>query len=100
MAMPDGTAYINTTGGPAMAKGGSGDVLAGMIAALIAQKLPIKDAIIAAVFLHGHSGDLCAEEYGDYSVNASDIIDMLPKAIKSITPKKNNYSLPPSLRGA
>ena len=84
MAMPDGTAYINTTGGPAMAKGGSGDVLAGMIAALIAQRLPIKDAIIAAVFLHGYAGDLCAEEYGDYSVSASNIIDMIPKAIQSV----------------
>ena len=83
-AMPDGTAYINTTGGPAMAKGGSGDVLAGMIAALIGQKLPIKDALTAAVYIHGMAGDMCAAESGDYSVIASDIIAMLPRATKGL----------------
>ena len=83
-AFPDGTAYINTTGGPAMAKGGSGDALAGMITALIGQRLPLKDAVITAVFLHGSAGDLCAEEFGEYSVTASDIIAMLPQAIKRL----------------
>ncbi|MCL2046464.1 MAG: NAD(P)H-hydrate dehydratase [Oscillospiraceae bacterium] len=83
-AFPDGTAYINTTGGPAMAKGGSGDVLAGMIAALICQKFPIKEAVITAVYLHGKAGDLCAQEFGEYSVVASDIINMIPKAVKSL----------------
>ena len=80
-AMPDGSAYINTTGGPAMAKGGSGDVLAGMITALIGQKLPIKNAIIAAVYLHGLAGDLCARKLGEYSVTASDIIAAIPNAV-------------------
>ncbi|MDR2571660.1 MAG: NAD(P)H-hydrate dehydratase [Oscillospiraceae bacterium] len=84
IALPNGIAYVNTTGGPAMAKGGSGDVLAGMIAALIAQKLPIVHAVVAAVYIHGLSGDMCAEEFGEYSVTASDIIDMLPKAMKKI----------------
>ena len=80
-AFPDGSAYINTTGGPAMAKGGSGDVLAGMIAALIGQKLPVKDAVTTAVYLHGLAGDICAAEYGEYSVTAGDITAMLPKAV-------------------
>ena len=84
MALPNGTAYINTTGGPAMAKGGTGDVLAGMIAALIAQKLPIVHAVAAAVYIHGLAGDICAAEFSEYSVTASDIIAMLPKAIKKI----------------
>jgi len=84
MALPNGIAYVNTTGGPAMAKGGSGDVLAGMITALIAQKLPIVHAVVAAVYIHGLAGDMCADEYGEYSVTASDIIDMLPRAIKEI----------------
>ena len=83
-AMPDGTAYINTTGNPAMAKGGSGDVLAGMIASLIGQKFTVKDAVLAAVYLHGLAGDMCAAEYGEYSVTAGDIINMLPKALKSV----------------
>ena len=84
-AMPDGTAYINTTGGPAMAKGGSGDVLAGMIAALIGQKFAISDAVSTAVYLHGLAGDMCAADYGEYSVTASDIITMIPHAVKTVT---------------
>ena len=84
VALPNGIAYVNTTGGPAMAKGGSGDVLAGMIAALIAQKLPIVHAIASAVYIHGLAGDMCAAEYGEYSVTASDLIAMLPKAMKEI----------------
>ncbi len=83
-ALPDGTVYINTTGGPAMAKGGTGDVLAGMITSLIGQKFPLKDAVLAAVFLHGLAGDMCAGQYGDYSVTASSIIRMLPQAIMSV----------------
>ena len=83
-AFPDGTAHINTTGGPAMAKGGSGDVLAGMIAALMCQGFPIKDAVVNAVCIHGLAGDKCAEKYGEYSSTASDLIAMLPKAIKSL----------------
>ena len=82
-ALADGTAYINTSGGPAMAKGGSGDVLAGMIAALIGQRFPIEMAVHTAVYLHGLAGDMCAAEYSDYSVTAGDIIAMLPRAIMS-----------------
>ena len=67
-----------------MAKGGSGDVLAGMISGLVAQGLTIDDAVVIAVFLHGLAGDMCAAEYGEYSVAAGDIIAMLPKAIKRV----------------
>ena len=84
-AMPDGTVFINTTGGPAMAKGGTGDVLAGMITALAGQKFPLKDAVLAAVYLHGLSGNLCAAAMGDYSVTATDIIAALPEAFKQVT---------------
>jgi len=84
IALPNGVAYVNTTGGPAMAKGGTGDVLAGMIAALIAQKMPIVHAVAAAVYIHGLSGDMCAAKFGEYSVTASDIVAMLPKAIHEI----------------
>ncbi|MDR2356518.1 MAG: NAD(P)H-hydrate dehydratase [Oscillospiraceae bacterium] len=82
-ALPDGSAYINTTGGPALAKGGSGDVLAGMILSLVGQGFPLKDAVLSAVYLHGAAGDMCAETYGEYSVTASDLIEMLPEAVKS-----------------
>ena len=91
-AMPDGTAYINTTGGPALAKGGSGDALAGMIAALIGQKFQLKDAVTTAIYLHGFAGDLCASEYGEYSVSAGDVIAMLPKAILSCRKKTDIMS--------
>ena len=84
MALPNGVTYVNTTGGPALAKGGSGDVLAGMIAALIAHKLPIVHVVAAAVYIHGLAGDLCAKEFGEYCVKASDLIDMLPKAIREV----------------
>ena len=84
IALPNGIAYINTTGGPAMAKGGTGDVLAGMITALIAQKLPIVHAVAVAVYIHGLAGDMCAEKLSDYCVTASDIIAMLPQAVQKI----------------
>ena len=83
-ALPDGSAYVNTTGGPAMAKGGSGDVLAGMITAFIAQRFPIKDAALAAVYLHGLAGDIAARRLGEYSVTASAIIEALPEAMASV----------------
>ena len=78
-AFPDGRCYINTSGNAGMAKGGSGDVLAGIIAALCGQ-LPLEKAIPAAVYLHGHAGDIAAEKYGEYSLTPSDIISLLPEA--------------------
>lgn len=84
IALPDGQVYLNTTGGPAMAKGGSGDVLAGMITALLGQGLDPKTAVITAVYLHGLAGDICAEKNGEYSVIASDIIAAIGDAIKTV----------------
>ena len=81
-AFPDGSAYINTTGGPAMAKGGSGDVLAGMMTSLLGQGFPVKDAVLAAVYLHGLAGDICAERLGEYAVTAADLIDAIAQAAK------------------
>ncbi len=78
-AFPDGRCYINTSGNAGMAKGGSGDVLAGIIAALCGQ-MPIEKAIPAAVYLHGRAGDIAAEKYGEYSMTPSDIISLLPEA--------------------
>ena len=83
-ALPDGALYVNTTGGPALSKGGTGDVLAGMIASLVGQRFPLKDAVLAAVFLHGLAGDLCAGRLGEYSVTAGDVIAALPEAVKSV----------------
>jgi NAD(P)H-hydrate epimerase len=69
-AFGDGAVLINTTGNPGMAKGGSGDVLAGMLAGLLAQ-LPLKAAAASAVWLHGRAGDIAAESFGEYSMTPS-----------------------------
>ncbi len=81
VAMPDMSVYINTTGNPGMAKGGSGDVLSGIILSLVGQRLPLGEAVIKAVYIHGKAGDICAERYGECSMTPSDIID----AIKDVT---------------
>ncbi len=80
-AFPDGEVFINTTGGPGLSKGGSGDVLAGIIAALCGQGFDLKAAVPAAVYIHGLAGDICERELGEYSVIPSDIIGAIPKAI-------------------
>lgn len=79
----DGTdCYLNPTGNPGMAVGGSGDVLAGMLVSLLGQKLVPVDAAVCAVWLHGAAGDICAEEIGQYGMLPSDILDVLPRLLK------------------
>lgn len=84
VAAPDGKIYINMTGNPGMAKGGSGDVLTGIIAALLGQKFSPWDACRFGVYLHGLSGDLAASKIGEASMTASDLIDRLPDAIRKV----------------
>ncbi|MGH7192952.1 MAG: NAD(P)H-hydrate dehydratase [Candidatus Saccharimonadales bacterium] len=74
--------YHNTTGNPGMATGGAGDVLTGVTAALLAQKLPPLDAARLAVHLHGLAGDLAADELGQVSLIASDLPHYLPRAFQ------------------
>ena len=71
------------TGNPGMAKGGSGDVLAGMLGALLCQ-MPARDAVQTAVWLHGRAGDLCAGRMGEYAMNPTDVIAALPEVTKPI----------------
>ncbi len=78
-AFPDGGAYVIDAGNPGMAKGGSGDVLAGVIGALLGQ-LPSRRAVVTACWLHARAGDLAAERFGEYGMTAGDIIDRLPQA--------------------
>jgi len=82
VASPDGRVCVNTTGNPGMAKGGSGDILAGMIASLIGQGLAAFDAAVCAVYLHGCAGDLCAKRLGEYGMTPGDMLDAIPAAIK------------------
>lgn len=72
--------YVNETGNAGMATGGTGDVLAGMIAALIAQRMSTLEAAILGVYLHGLAGDFAAEELGRLSMTAQDLVEYLPEA--------------------
>ncbi len=82
-AFPDGEVYIMSGGNPGMAKGGSGDVLAGIIGALLCQ-LPIKQAVTTACAVHAAAGDYCAERFGEYSLLPTDIIEAIPEIMKSM----------------
>ena len=79
--------YINTTGNPGMATGGSGDVLTGVIAALAAYGLPAADAAKAGAFIHGLAGDIAAEKIGQWGMTSLDIQMALPGAFKLIAGK-------------
>lgn len=83
-ALPDGNCYVNTTGNPGMAVGGSGDALAGMILSLLGQGLPPERAVPCAVWLHGRAGDMAARDKGEYGMLPSDLIEQIPYAIQEL----------------
>jgi len=73
-------AYVNTTGNPGLATGGSGDVLTGCILGLLGQGMTPFEAAVLGVYLHGRAGDIAAEQFGETSLMATDIIAALPRA--------------------
>ena len=82
VAGPDGTVWVNTTGNAGMATGGTGDILTGMVAGLMAQnRQHVTEAVIAAVHFHGLAGDVARERMGEHSLTATDLIRTLPEAI-------------------
>jgi NAD(P)H-hydrate epimerase len=84
IAGPDGRVYVNPTGNPGMATGGTGDVLSGMIGSFLMQdKNPLR-AALAAVYLHGLSGDLAARKTGERGLVAGDLIRFLPRAVHEL----------------
>jgi ADP-dependent NAD(P)H-hydrate dehydratase / NAD(P)H-hydrate epimerase len=86
IATADGRVFINPTGNPGMASGGMGDVLAGMLAALLGQGFSPEDAMKLGVYLHGLVGDRVAAERGPIGLIASDIIEGLPAGLRQISP--------------
>jgi NAD(P)H-hydrate epimerase len=85
IATPEGRLFINPTGNPGMATGGTGDVLTGMIAAWLAQLLDAEAACRLGVFLHGTAGDLAEAGIGQVAMTASDVLDELGNALKYLT---------------
>jgi len=79
---PQGETYFNTTGNPGMAKGGSGDVLTGMITGLLAQGYTSLEASLIGVFIHGLAGDIARDTIGETGMIAGDICEHLPAAFK------------------
>jgi NAD(P)H-hydrate epimerase len=86
IAFPGGETWINPTGSPSMATGGTGDILTGMIAGLVAQhvKGDWKRAAVAAVWLHGRCGELGARKWGEEAMLATDLLEFLPEAMNEV----------------
>ncbi|RJQ13883.1 MAG: NAD(P)H-hydrate dehydratase [Nitrospiraceae bacterium] len=85
IATPAGEAFINPTGNPGMATAGTGDVLTGMIAALLAQGLTPQGAAVLGVYMHGLTGDIAARTKGEHSLIASDMINAISRVFQSIS---------------
>jgi ADP-dependent NAD(P)H-hydrate dehydratase / NAD(P)H-hydrate epimerase len=88
IATPDGKIFINPTGNPGMATGGTGDVLTGMIAAWLAQLLDAEAACKLAVYLHGMAGDLAEADEGEVSMTAGDVAGHIGDAILELTARR------------
>jgi NAD(P)H-hydrate epimerase len=87
IAFPESEIWINPTGSPALAKGGTGDILTGIIAGLVAQHPEDwKRAVVAAVWLHGRAGEIAGQHWGEESTLATDILNYLPQAMNELRP--------------
>lgn len=84
VAEPGGRVYINASGTSGMAKGGSGDILTGMIASLIAQGYDAFDAAVLGCFIHGRAGEQAARYLGETGMTAEDILNAIPHAFKGL----------------
>ncbi|MDE5941573.1 MAG: NAD(P)H-hydrate dehydratase [Muribaculaceae bacterium] len=84
---PDGKVYFNSSGCPAMATPGSGDVLTGLLLAMLAQGYPAELASLVAVYIHGVAGEMAAAEHGEYGVTATDIAENIGRAIRDVASK-------------
>ena len=85
VAAPDGRLWLFDGGNSGLAKGGSGDVLAGAITSFAAQGADLTDAALAGVWLHGAAADLACDELGERGMLPSDVVRYLPRAIRTLT---------------
>jgi ADP-dependent NAD(P)H-hydrate dehydratase / NAD(P)H-hydrate epimerase len=91
IAEPGGEIWVNTAGNPGMATGGTGDILTGMVAGLVAQNPKrVLEAVIAAVHLHGLAGDVAREQMGEHSLVATDLLWALPEAFRKVQQARQN----------
>jgi NAD(P)H-hydrate epimerase len=88
VAQPDGRVLVNPTGNPGMASGGTGDVLTGILGALLARGIDVSHAAPAAVYLHGLAGDLAAARVGEEALIAGDVVEALPGAFRRLTDER------------
>jgi len=94
VAAPDGQIWVNATGNPGMSTGGTGDILTGMTAGLMAQNPKnIFEAVLCAVFLHGLAGDVARESMGEHSLTATDLLHTLPEAFRRARKAAANSSV-------
>jgi NAD(P)H-hydrate epimerase len=86
IACPDGRVFVNPTGSPGMATGGSGDILTGLVAGLLAQfpDEPPEIVVAAAVWLHGRSGEIAVVRWGEQAMLATDLLAALPEAMAEL----------------
>jgi NAD(P)H-hydrate epimerase len=82
---PDGRVFVNPTGNPGMASGGTGDVLTGVLGAFLARGLDPEAAMLASVYLHGSAGDVAAERVGEESLVARDVVAAIPEAFQRLS---------------
>jgi hydroxyethylthiazole kinase-like uncharacterized protein yjeF len=98
ISTPEGKLYINGSGNPGMASGGTGDILTGMLGGFLVQKMDIIDALVLGVYMHGLAGDLAAEDVGVYSLAATDLLEYIPDAFNyleqiDIEEEEANYQI-------
>jgi NAD(P)H-hydrate epimerase len=84
IATPEGNVLVNTTGNSGLAKGGSGDVLTGMIASFVAQGATAVQAAALGVWMHGRAGDFAADRLTEYAMTPTDVIESLPDVFKEL----------------
>ena len=93
IASPEGKVCINTTGTPAMSKGGTGDCLTGLIAGLIAQDTEVFDAACLGAYINGLAGEKAAHKKGEYGILATDITENIPLVMEELKQKCNKNNL-------